>query len=40
MKEQALISGVIVSLPEFKHAFHCPADAPMVKPEAETCRIW
>jgi putative endopeptidase len=34
------INGVVVNLPEFKQAFHCPDDAPMVKPEAEICRIW
>jgi endothelin-converting enzyme/putative endopeptidase len=34
------INGVVVNMPEFKHAFNCPDDAAMVKPEEEVCRIW
>lgn len=34
------INTVVVNMPEFKDAFNCADDAPMVKPEAEICRIW
>lgn len=34
------INGVVVNMPEFATAFHCAADAPMVKPAADICRIW
>jgi putative endopeptidase len=34
------INGVVVNMPEFAKAFKCPADAALVKPAAETCRIW
>jgi putative endopeptidase len=34
------INGVVVNMPEFAKAFNCPADAALVKPEAEVCRIW
>lgn len=34
------INGVVVNIPEFAEAFNCPADAPLVKPAAEVCRIW
>ncbi len=34
------INGVVVNMPEYGQAFHCSADAAMVKPSAEVCRIW
>ena len=34
------INGVVVNMPQFAAAFHCAADAPMVKPAADICRIW
>lgn len=34
------INGVVVNMPEFKQAFQCADDAPLVKPDAEICRIW
>jgi len=34
------INGVVVNMPEFAKAFNCPADAALVKPEAEICKIW
>ena len=34
------INGVVVNMPQFATAFHCAADAPMVKPAADICRIW
>ena len=34
------INGVAVNMPEFREAFNCSADAAMVKPEEEICRIW
>ena len=34
------INGVVVNMPEFRHAFKCSADAALVKPEEEICRIW
>jgi putative endopeptidase len=34
------INGVVVNMPEFRQAFQCPDDAPLVKPDAEICRIW
>ena len=34
------INGVVVNMPEYGKAFNCKADAPMVKPAQEICRIW
>ncbi|MEJ8566762.1 M13 family metallopeptidase [Elongatibacter sediminis] len=34
------INGVVVNMPEFARAFQCPADAPLVKPPEDVCRIW
>jgi endothelin-converting enzyme/putative endopeptidase len=34
------INGVVVNMPEFRAAFDCPAESPMVKPAGEICRIW
>ena len=34
------INGVVVNMPEFGEAFSCKADAAMVKPVEEICRIW
>ena len=34
------IDGVVVNMPEFSSAFSCKAGQPMVKPEAEICRVW
>jgi len=31
-------NGVVVNMPEFQEAFHCKADAPMVK--KDRCRVW
>jgi putative endopeptidase len=32
------VNGAIGNMPEFKDAFHCKADAPMVRQDA--CRVW
>jgi endothelin-converting enzyme/putative endopeptidase len=32
------VAGVVVNMPEFRQAFACPADAPMVKDPP--CRVW
>ena len=32
------VNGVVSNMPEFREAFHCKADAPMVKQNA--CRVW
>jgi endothelin-converting enzyme/putative endopeptidase len=32
------VNGVLSNMPEFREAFHCPADAPMVRLNA--CRVW
>jgi endothelin-converting enzyme/putative endopeptidase len=37
---QYRINGVVVNMPEFAEAFNCPADAVLVKPAADVCRIW
>jgi putative endopeptidase len=34
------INGVVVNMPEFERAFHCPKGAPMTKPEDKICVIW
>lgn len=34
------INGVVVNMPEFAAAFGCREGQPMVKPEAERCRVW
>jgi len=34
------INGVVANMPEFKDAFRCPEEAPLVKTDAEICRIW
>ena len=32
------VNGVVSNMPEFRHAFSCSADAPMVRPHP--CRVW
>jgi endothelin-converting enzyme/putative endopeptidase len=32
------VNAAVANMPEFREAFHCPAGAPMVRPEP--CRIW
>jgi putative endopeptidase len=34
------INGVAANMPEFGEAFTCDADATLVKPEDEVCKIW
>ncbi len=34
------VIGPLSNLPEFRAAFSCPADAPMVRPEAKRCEVW
>jgi putative endopeptidase len=34
------INGVAANMPEFRQAFNCSAEAALVKPEEEICRIW
>ena len=34
------INGVVVNMPEFGKAFSCKVGQPMVKPEAQVCRVW
>jgi putative endopeptidase len=34
------VNGPLSNLPEFRSAFSCKADAPMVRPPAKRCEIW
>jgi putative endopeptidase len=34
------INGVVVNMPNFAEAFSCKPGQPMVKPEANVCRVW
>ncbi len=34
------VIGPLSNLPEFRKAFSCPANAPMVRPESERCDVW
>ncbi len=34
------INGVVVNMPEFAKAFGCKAGQPMVRTEAQRCRVW
>ncbi|MFN8091154.1 MAG: M13 family metallopeptidase [Vicinamibacteria bacterium] len=34
------VIGPLSNLPEFRAAFSCPADAPMVRPDAKRCDVW
>jgi endothelin-converting enzyme/putative endopeptidase len=34
------VNGPLSNLPEFKQAFDCPEDAPMVRPPADACAVW
>lgn len=32
--------GPLSSMPEFRQAFRCPAEAPMVRPDGKRCEVW
>jgi endothelin-converting enzyme/putative endopeptidase len=34
------VIGPLSNLPEFRRAFDCPADAPMVRPPGKRCEVW
>jgi endothelin-converting enzyme/putative endopeptidase len=34
------VIGPLSNLPEFQQAFQCRADAPMVRPAAQRCKVW
>jgi putative endopeptidase len=34
------VIGPISNMPEFREAFACPADAPMVRPPGKRCEVW
>ncbi|MGA7575202.1 MAG: M13 family metallopeptidase [Terriglobales bacterium] len=34
------INGVVENMPEFAVAFHCKPGQPMVKPDANVCKVW
>lgn len=34
------VNGPLSNLPEFREAFHCAGDAPMVRPDKERCEVW
>jgi endothelin-converting enzyme/putative endopeptidase len=34
------VIGPLSNLPEFRKAFDCPADAPMVRPPEKRCEVW
>jgi putative endopeptidase len=34
------VNGPLANLPEFREAFGCQAGDPMVRKEAERCRVW
>jgi endothelin-converting enzyme/putative endopeptidase len=34
------VIGPLSNLPEFREAFSCAADAPMVRPEGQRCEVW
>jgi len=34
------VIGPLSNLPEFRKAFDCPADAPMVRPSEKRCEVW
>jgi len=34
------VMGPLSNMPEFRQAFQCAADAPMVRPEARRCDVW
>ncbi|MFY9673474.1 MAG: M13 family metallopeptidase [Terriglobales bacterium] len=34
------VNGPLSNLPEFQQAFHCKADAAMVRPEGKRCEVW
>ncbi|MCE9674004.1 hypothetical protein LY474_40055 [Myxococcus stipitatus] len=33
-------NGPLANLPRFQQAFSCPAQAPMLRPEAERREVW
>jgi putative endopeptidase len=37
---QYRVVGPLSNLPEFRQAFACKADAPMVRPDAKRCEVW
>jgi len=34
------VNGPLSNMPQFKEAFDCPGDAPMVRPPADACTVW
>lgn len=34
------VNGPLSNLPEFKEAFDCPGDSPMLRPAADICAVW
>jgi endothelin-converting enzyme/putative endopeptidase len=34
------VIGPFSNMPEFRQAFFCRADAPMVRPEGKRCQVW
>jgi putative endopeptidase len=34
------VNGPLSNMPQFKEAFDCPEDSPMVRPPAEACSVW
>jgi predicted metalloendopeptidase len=34
------VNAPLSNMPEFAHAFACPAGAAMVRPAARQCRVW
>jgi putative endopeptidase len=34
------VIGPLSNLPEFRQAFACPAEAPMVRPDGKRCEVW
>jgi putative endopeptidase len=34
------VIGPLSNLPEFRQAFSCPAEAPMVRPDGKRCEVW
>lgn len=34
------VIGPLSNMPEFRQAFACAADAPMVRPPGKRCEVW